>query len=144
MRMFIQCRFLYEYISCFLPGNILRYNNGQNFSTPDRDHDNNTQLNCGSLYQSGWWHNQCSPTPSVNSDCLSSNLNGRYSADTSTSSFWATWDCTRVYLTGSEMKFRPMQPTDGYQQQVVEVRLRNCTFHTYLINTIYSCLDLSD
>merc|ERR1719239_1456844 len=40
--------------------------NGQKFSTPDRDNDNNVGFSCASGYPGGWWYNHC----------LETNLNG--------------------------------------------------------------------
>ena len=96
------------------PGNILRYNNGRSFSTPDRDNDNSA-LNCASILQSGWWHDEC-PTPP---DCSLSNLNGQYSS--TSSYFFATQDCNQVNMRASEMKFKPMSPTDENSSQLKAV-----------------------
>ncbi|KFB41443.1 AGAP011223-PA-like protein [Anopheles sinensis] len=49
-------------------GDALRYNVGQNFSTPDRDNDPWKGVNCAADRHGAWWYKDCGP----------SNLNGRY------------------------------------------------------------------
>ncbi|ALC40383.1 maker624 [Drosophila busckii] len=41
-------------------GNALEYGDWGKFSTPERDNDNYTYVNCAANYASGWWFNQCS------------------------------------------------------------------------------------
>ena len=47
-------------------GNSLWHNNGDLFSTKDRDNDRST-INCAQRREGGWWHGSCTLT----------NLNGR-------------------------------------------------------------------
>jgi len=35
------------------------YLNGMQFTTMDRDNDQNLVLNCGAIYGAGWWYNSC-------------------------------------------------------------------------------------
>ena len=49
-------------------GNSLEYQLGQNFSTPDRDNDNDKQKRCAKVCSGAWWYNHCCET----------NLNGLY------------------------------------------------------------------
>jgi len=71
--------------------------NGQKFSTPDRDNDNNKDHQCARYYTGGWWFDAC----------LQTNLNGIWGG---TSSFkgvnWFPVTGDRSSLTFSEMKLR--------------------------------------
>lgn len=40
-------------------GNSMSYNNGQNFTTFDRDQDIKEPGNCGRHYSGGWWYHRC-------------------------------------------------------------------------------------
>jgi hypothetical protein len=77
------------------------YNNGQYFSTYDRDNDNHGHINCGYYDQAGWWYNQCTYV----------NLNGRHeisglpgTGHTEQRLFWFSGG--RVFFTNSEIKIR--------------------------------------
>ncbi|XP_022107533.1 ficolin-1-like [Acanthaster planci] len=52
--------------------------NNQDFSTYDRDNDNDAGNNCAEKYSGGWWFNKCHSVSAWNPD-VTSNLNGEYS-----------------------------------------------------------------
>ena len=74
------------------------------FSTKDHDRDDNSGVNCGKDYFSGWWHQ----------NCVQANLNGLYlkgvttEAQASTGMIWETWRGKTYSLKTSQMKFRPI------------------------------------
>ncbi|XP_022111616.1 fibrinogen C domain-containing protein 1-A-like [Acanthaster planci] len=54
--------------------------NNQDFSTYDRDNDNDAGNNCAEKHHGGWWFNKCQPTTGFNfNPDVTSNLNGEYS-----------------------------------------------------------------
>ena len=67
-------------------GNSMAYNNGDQFSTTDRDNDGNPYGNCAEgAGRGGWWYRQCTLA----------NLNGVYhhtpSATDQTGIYWGNW-----------------------------------------------------
>ena len=82
-------------------GDSLAYHNGMEFSTKNKDNDEDKQRHCAKHYQSAWWYK----------NCYRSSLNGRYS-NTSTVAHghgiqWSKWKGYKYSLKKSEMKTRP-------------------------------------
>ena len=74
-------------------------NNGQKFSTLDRDNDQNVLRNCAADYEGGWWYNAAT----------SSQLNGWYPYSENSGKQYMTWSGVAVSLGNikfSEMKIR--------------------------------------
>ena len=47
------------YQSASTAGDSLAFQNGQSFSTPDRDNDASDDQQCAVLHHGPWWHNLC-------------------------------------------------------------------------------------
>ncbi|XP_034477554.1 angiopoietin-related protein 7-like [Drosophila innubila] len=81
-------------------GDGLRLNVNAKFSTYDRDNDNIANGNCVKIYESGWWHN----------NCTESNLNGVYFNEFNSwdrrSIWWGPW-MDRYSLKSVAMYIRP-------------------------------------
>ena len=81
-------------------GDSLHYQNGQKFSTKDRDNDVYNSKNCAVSYKGAWWYNACHY----------SNLNGLYLSGTHTSSAdgvnWVHFKGYHYSLKFSEMKLK--------------------------------------
>ena len=82
-------------------GDGLDLNNGQQFSTKDRDNDALSGRNCAVDYRHGaWWYNSCG----------FSNLNGKYrnvgpGDDSGLSWYW--WKNSHYSMKRASMKIRP-------------------------------------
>ncbi|XP_005097751.1 angiopoietin-2 [Aplysia californica] len=80
-------------------GNQMSYENGQAFTTKDRDNDPNNSGNCAIIRHGAWWYNECGRV----------NLNGAWATDK-----WAKGVCWYIVtgwgssVTFSEMKIRPL------------------------------------
>ena len=81
-------------------GNGLGHHNGRQFSTRDRENDNNRGRNCAQLFKGGWWYGYCHD----------SNLNGLYHGGPHTSLGdgvnWSPWRGAYYSLKFTEMKLR--------------------------------------
>lgn len=85
----------------------ISFNNGQKFSTPDKDQDTQKSYHCSrSLnfdgYNGGWWFR----------DCVYTNLNGRYYEDGPNRNAidgisWRTWLGSRYSLKSTVIAVRP-------------------------------------
>ena len=87
-------------------GDSLSYHFGMEFSSIDKDHDNDQNKHCAQEFQSGWWFNECS------SDLLSSgkewsNLNGKYlgNVEDEKGIIWISFK-GKLSLKFTEMKFQ--------------------------------------
>ena len=83
-------------------GDSLTYQNGQRFSTPDRDNDMTTLLHCAVRFHGPWWHHIC----------YISLLTGKYHTSGGPwpvpyGVIWYTWKGGRYSLRVAEMKTRP-------------------------------------
>ncbi|XP_035826637.1 fibrinogen C domain-containing protein 1-A-like [Aplysia californica] len=77
----------------------MRYNNGQAFTTKDRDNDAYSSLNCASRFHGAWWYNNCAYV----------NLNGAWvSEELDRGLFWFSVTGYGNSVTFSEMKIRPL------------------------------------
>ena len=80
------------YQSASTVGDSLKYQNGQRFSTPDKDNDV-SDIHCAVLFHGPWWHK----------DCFWSLLTGKYRSH---GIFWSSWqNYTSLHV--AEMKIRP-------------------------------------
>ena len=81
-------------------GNSLANNNGMQFTTKDRDNDQNSGGNCASsIYRQGaWWYKSCTD----------SNLNGLYRSglDSYLGAYWFHFLNNRISLKFAQMKLR--------------------------------------
>ena len=91
------------YGSLMLPifsGNSLRMQNGQPFSTKDRDNDRRS-YSCAGRYSGAWWYN---------SPCHQSNLNGLYfggkTEKYASGVVWFAWRGFHYSLKSTEMKIK--------------------------------------
>ncbi|CAH1239262.1 ANGPTL1 [Branchiostoma lanceolatum] len=85
-------------------GDSMTYNNGQQFSTVDRDNDAYSSGHCSQMYgQGGWWYGSCGRSV----------LNGRYLGNCGNSCpvwqgvVWVRWRGIRYSLKSVSMKIRP-------------------------------------
>ena len=74
-----------KYILASTGGDSLSRNNGQNFTTNDRDNDEKAEANCAVDRGGGWWYKQCGHTQ----------LTGRYYQDQNHGTWlgivWKSW-----------------------------------------------------
>ena len=83
-------------------GDSLTVHNGMRFSTPERDNDIRTGVNCATSHFGSWWYR----------NCLHSNLNGPYSTSATVPHtkgvMWYHWKNSWTYsMKRAEMKVRP-------------------------------------
>ncbi|XP_035826363.1 fibrinogen-like protein 1 isoform X2 [Aplysia californica] len=79
-------------------GDHLAYNNGQEFTTPDRDNDQHRH-NCATLHSGGWWYNRCTWA----------NLNGEWASTEAAKNLeWYSLTGSRGSVSFSMMKIRPL------------------------------------
>ncbi|CAL4121151.1 unnamed protein product, partial [Meganyctiphanes norvegica] len=83
-------------------GDAMDDNNGAAFSTPERDNDAHTWLNCASVWNGGgWWYESCG----------AAQLNGEahHGADTPSGEgiMWYQWHGSQYSLRGVTMMIRP-------------------------------------
>ena len=87
---------------CFIIflGDALARQNGQKFTTLDKDYDTHDKVNCAVTYHGAWWYKACH----------ASNLNGKYYNGPHKSYAdgvdWYHWKGHHESLKTTEMKFR--------------------------------------
>ena len=90
-------------------GNSLNYNNGQQFSTWDRDNDGYTDVSCAQVERGAWWHNHCT-TANLNGPYLDANTEGV--PRTPKGIFWYHWHGWYYSLKETKMMIKSnAQPT---------------------------------
>ena len=79
-------------------GDSLEVQNGQEFSTKDKDNDPHSTHNCAVTYHGAWWYNKCHD----------SNLNGKYLRGSHASDAdgvnWKAWKGYRYSYKRAQMK----------------------------------------
>ena len=76
------------------------YHNNQQFTTKDRDNDQQKDINCAVTFSGAWWYK----------DCYKSNLNGKYFRDGQIKQdgvVWFDWTVRFYSLKAVKMKIRP-------------------------------------
>ena len=85
-----------------MTGDSLGYHNGQQFSTKDRDNDDEwSGGNCAVRHHGAWWYGII---------CASSNLNGKYrnvGPGDRTGLWWLGWKRISYSMKRASMKIRP-------------------------------------
>ena len=99
--------FVSEYQSASTAGDSMAFQNGQRFSTPDRDNDatnnpNHLSGHCAVYYHGPWWHN----------NCYYSLLTGKYYTSGGPwpipyGIIWSSWKGFYYSLRYADMKVRP-------------------------------------
>ena len=80
-------------------GDSLTYHNNMNFTTKDRDNDQDSDVNCAVSYTGAWWYKHCQY----------SNLNGQYlgNAVNKQGVRWLRYKGNSLSMKFAEMKLRP-------------------------------------
>ena len=84
----------------FFSGDSLEVQNGQEFSTKDKDNDPHSDVNCAVEYHGAWWYNKCHDS-NLNGKCFSGNHTS-YADGVN----WKTWKGYNYSYKTTKMKIR--------------------------------------